>query len=340
MKHLLPLLFMLVILAVGCGRPTGGAAPTPLPPPPTAMVVEADAPDARPSDESPALPLAPTAADTPSPAVAPPTAEPPTAQQPPTEAPSLAPPPTEAPSPESPPAVSTIGSAATEAPPIEAPPAPPPPAADLFAPGQRGSASLAAGEAMAFLVDGRAFQPYILFVESSNELNVALAAYVGDQTGQTTPEGVTPPVTADNALAGRPEILVYSPESAGLFTLVVRAVAGEGAFIAHLFDLVTPAPGVVVQQAGALAAGAEEVYLITSNGPRPIIVAADPTDQSDIALDILSDDGTLLTTANYSGAGGVETAYVLPLGTTSYLVKVREVNGGESSYQILIIALE
>ena len=59
-----------------------------------------------------------------------------------------------------------------------------------------------------------------------------------------------------------------------------------------------------------------------------------------MALDILSADGTLLTTANFSGPGGVETAYVLPLGTTDYTVKVREANGAAAAFQILVITLE
>ena len=73
------------------------------------------------------------------------------------------------------------------------------------------------------------------------------------------------------------------------------------------FDLTTPAPGVVIQQADTLAAGTEKVYSITSRGARPIIVVADPTDQSDLALDVIGADNALLTTANYGGAGGAET---------------------------------
>ncbi|HMT20481.1 MAG TPA: hypothetical protein PKE20_04420, partial [Promineifilum sp.] len=79
---------------------------------------------------------------------------------------------------------------------------------------------------------------------------------------------------------------------------------------------------------------------VTSHGARPVIAVADPTDQSDLALDILDANGTLLTSANFSGPGGVETAYVLPLGATSYTVKVREVNGGPAMFQILVITLE
>jgi len=317
MKHF-ALLILLAVLLVGCDNAPDQPPSTPLPPAPTTASPETEA---LPTD-TPAEPTATEAAL----ATLPPS---PTTEQP-TDAPTILPTATTEPAPAPP----------TAEPPSAEPPTAEPTAVSLFAPGQQDGGSLAAGGTMAYLVDARRFQPFILFVEPTNELDVALAAYVGDQTGQTTPEGVTPPAAADNALAGRPEILVLSPEADGLYTLVVRAVAGEGSFAAHLFDLTTPAPGMAVQQPDTLAAGEEKSYTVTSRGPRPVIAVADPTDQSDLALDILSADGTLLTTANFSGPGGVETAYVLPLGATSYTVKVREANGLPSSYQIIVITLE
>ena len=249
------------------------------------------------------------------------TAEPPT-DEPPTSEPATVPP--------------TAEASPTPAPPAESPTTA---AGNLFAPGLVDGATLAAGGAVSYLVEGRRFAPIILFVEPENTLDVALAAYSGDLSGQTTP-AVTALAAADNALAGRPEILVLSPESDGLFTFVVRATSGEGDFVAHLFDLTTPAPGVVIQQPDMLAAGTEKVYTVTSRGARPVIVVIDPTDQSDVALDVMGADNALLTTANYGGPGGAETAYVLPLGTVSYSIKIREVNGGAAAYQILVIAME
>jgi hypothetical protein len=200
--------------------------------------------------------------------------------------------------------------------------------------------TLADGGSYAYLVQGTRFQPLILFVEPENQLDIALAVYSGDVTGQATPASGAPLNTADSALAGRPEILVLSPDADGLFTFIVRAAAGGGRYTAHLYDLTTPAPGMAVQQTDTLAAGEEKVYTVTSRGARPIIAAADPTDQSDIALDFLNADGAVLTTANFGGPGGAETAYVLPLGAASYSVKIREVNGGPSTFQIAIITLE
>ena len=256
-----------------------------------------------------------------SPVAATATAEPPTAE-PPTDEPPTDEPPTDEP--------------ATTAPTAASPTAA---AGNLFAPGQVDGATLAAGAAVSYQVQGRRFAPIILFVEPENNLDVALAAYGGDLSGQTTPE-VTALAAADNALAGRPEILVLSPESDGLFTFVIRAASGEGSFAAHLFDLTTPAPGVVIQQPDMLAAGTEKVYSVTSRGARPVIAVVDPTDQSDVALDVMGADNALLTTANYGGAGGAETAYVLPLGTVAYSLKIREVNNGPAAFQILVIAME
>jgi hypothetical protein len=249
------------------------------------------------------------------------TAEPPT-DEPPTDEPATVAP--------------TAEASPTVAAPAESPTAG---AGNLFVPGQVDGATLAAGGAVSYLVEGRRFAPIILFVEPENTLDVALAAYSGDLSGQTTP-AVTALAAADNALAGRPEILVLSPESDGMFTFVVRATSGEGNFVAHLFDLTTPAPGVVIQQPDMLAAGTEKVYTVTSRGARPVIVVIDPTDQSDVALDVMGADNALLTTANYGGPGGAETAYVLPLGTVSYSIKIREVNNGPAAFQIVVITME
>lgn len=322
MKQIALLSLLTMSLLTACGGASDDLDTTLIPPPPTQAGGQTTSTGQQATDAPLVAPTTTTAAL----ATLPPS---PTAA-PPTEAPTLIPTLTEEASPEASPSVEASPTIAIS----------PTPSPELFVPGQQDGGTLSAGGAKAYLVDARRFQPLILFVEPTNELNVTLAAYTGDQTGQTTPEGVMPSATADNALAGRPEILVLSPEADGLNTLVIRAVAGEGSFAARLFDLTTPASGVVIQQPDALAAGEEKTYSVTSRGTRPIIAVADPTDQSDIALDILATDGTLLTTANYSGPGGVETAYVLPLGTTDYTVRVREANGGSANYQILVIALE
>ncbi len=322
MKPFTLLILLVVLLLAGCNGAPEQPTATQIPPPPTAAATaELELP-------TPLPPEATTVADEPTPTgealatVAPsPTTEPATE-------PATSPTAAEAASP-TPAATATAAQSPT-----------PPTTPGLFGPGQVDMRTLAAGDAHAYVVQGTRFQPIILFVEPENQLNVALTVYSGDVSGQATPEGVTPLNSADNALAGRPEILVLSPDADGLFTFVVRAIGGEGSYTAHLYDLTTPAPGMAVQQTDTLAAGEEKLYTVTSRGARPIIAVADPTDQSDIALDFLGADGAVLTTANFGGPGGAETAYVLPLGAASYSIKIREVNGGPSTFQIAIVTLE
>jgi hypothetical protein len=294
------------------------------------------------------LPPAPTAgaegaiADTPT--TAPATAEPPT--EAPTEAalPTL-PPPTAAP--EQPTATAETAPTAAASPTSEPTPTSEPPTAapggEGFAPGQQDTATLAEGQSKAYLYNGTQFQPAVLFVEPESELDVALAVYAGDATGGTP--GSPPLAQADNTLAGRPEILVLSPDASGQFTFVVTAVSvaeagGQGAFTAHLYSPTTAAMGMAVQQADTLAAGEAKTYAVTSRGPRPVLAMVDPTDTSDVALDILDANGAVLTTSNYSGPGGIEVGYVLPLGTTNYIIQVRESTGAASTYVVAIVTLE
>ena len=325
-------LFLLLVMApaatTACDQTPPAVSVTALPPPPTAGATLA-IPTAMTETATATDPALATAA--PATEVATETAEPVLEASPTTAV-------TAAASPTALPTATRVDASTDEAPVTE--PAATPVSGNIFGPGQVDGSTLLAGSAHSYLVQGRPFEPIILFVEPENALDVALSAYAGDLSGQTTPEGVTALAAADNALAGRPEILVLSPESAGLYTVVVRAASGEGNFIAHLFDLTTSAPGVVIQQAEALDAGTEKVFTVASNGARPVIAVADPTDQSDIALDIIGADGALLTTANYSGPGGAETGYVLPLGAASLSVKVREVNGAASAFQIVVITLQ
>jgi hypothetical protein len=317
-----------------CNRAPETPADTPLPPAPTeALILPTPIDKATQPATADATTVFATAT-APALATAAPTEEPPTdapaTTEPPTDEPA-----TDAPATDEPTTAATATAEATATAAASATAA----AGELFAPGQVDGTTLAAGEAVSYRVQGRRFEPIILFVEPQNVLDVALAAYAGELSGQTT-AGVTPLVTADNALAGRPEILVLSPESDGIFTFVVRAASGEGSYTAHLFDLTTPAPGVAIQQADTLSAGTEKVYSVTSRGARPVIAVVDPSDQSDLALDVMGADNALVTTANYSGPGGAETAYVLPLGTTAYSLKIREVNAAASAFRIVVITME
>jgi hypothetical protein len=321
-RHTLRALLLLVVIGLaGCDN-----APTPpattLPEPPTLA----------PTDPALAtVAVLPTAV--------PATDAPPTAELPPTDLPTGEP--TAVPSPTLAVATAEATAPATEAPTETAPAEDTPVAAgNLIAPGQRDTASLVQGEARTYLYRGTQFQPAVFFAEPSAELDIQLLVLTGEFAAGTGLDGATPLATADNALAGRPEIVVLSPESNGLFTFAVRAGSGAGDFTAYLFDLTSPATGMAVQQADVLAAGETKRFDVTSNGARPVIAMVDPTDLSDVALDIFGADGALLTTANFSGPGGVEVAYVLPLGTTSYTVAVREATGAAAAVNVAVVTLE
>lgn len=312
-------LFLTMALGLAaCDNTAAPEVPTPLPEPPTlapsdgALPTVAPAPTntAPPDTVQPPATLAPT--------------EPPTAApaEPPTAAPTTAAEPTAEPT-----------SVPTAAPPTESP------TESLMAPGQRATGTLAEGQVQPYQYNGVQFQPAIFFVEPSRDLDVDLLALVGAVAGPGLGD-VTPAATANNALSGRPELVVHSPEGTGVNTFVVRAAGGSGDYTAYLFNLTSPATGMAVQQADTLAAGETKRYEVTSNGARPVIAMADPTNLSDLALDVFGPDGTLLTTANFSGPGGVEVAYVLPLGTVTYTIAVREVNGMLSNFDVAVVTLE
>lgn len=277
-----------------------------------------------------ALPDAPTAAAT-APALVTAAAEPTIAASP-TDLPT----PTPEPLPTEPPPTPTP--AATETPTAE--PSPTVIAADLMAPGQRDEGELTEGEFHSYLVQSTQFRPLIMFAEPSRDLDVELLTLVGELPAGSGLDSVTPASTANNALAGRPELVVLSPSASGIDTFVVRAASGSGSYAAYLYDLTSPATGMAVQQSDTLALGETKRYEVTSNGARPVIAMADPTNLSDLALDIYGSDGTLLTTANFSGQGGVEVAYVLPLGTQTYTIAVREVNGMQSEFDVAVVTME
>jgi hypothetical protein len=306
--------FLLVVM-IGLGA-CDNVAPTPtptpsLPEPPTLAPADSTLPTA---PALPSLEVPPT--------VALPTAALPTAA-PPTDLPATEPPTTE-PTPETATAEPTLV----------------PPAENQIAPGQRDTATLSEGEFRPYLYSGTQYQPAVLFAEPQGELDVQLLVLSGQLTPESGLDSITPIVSADNALGGRPEIVVLSPETTGLFTFVVRAGSGAGTYTAYLYNLTSPATGMAVQQPDILAAGETKRYDVTSNGGRPVIAMVDPTDLSDVSLDIYLPDGTLLTTANFSGPGGAEVAYVLPMGTTGYTVAVREATGGTSAFNVAVVTME
>lgn len=212
----------------------------------------------------------------------------------------------------------------------------PPAVADgeLLAPGQRAAGMLSADSADTFPFAATRFQSQLFFLETADDLDAALQIYPGE-----APVGGEPAAEASQSSAGGPEIWVFTPQETGPHTAVVEAAAGEGAYALYLFDAATAAPQAAVQQSGTLAAGETNSYAATSRGGRPVIVFVDPTDQSDLSIEVRNAAGETVADANFAGAGSAEALYVLPRQTTEYTVRIAEASGAPSNYNIKIITL-
>jgi hypothetical protein len=199
---------------------------------------------------------------------------------------------------------------------------------------------LAAGEFRVYPYSGVEFQPAMIFVEAAGTLDVALAAYEGEAPAGANLDDLTPLAEIDVSQAGGPEIMVFTPEADGMHSLVVQSVTDSaGEYTIYLFDGTTDAPDVSLQASDTLAAGETKAYTAQSNGRRPVLVFADPTDQSDVVVEVSDGSGSIVSEANFSGPGSAEALYLLPQETTAYTVRVAEVNSAVSAYNLLIVTL-
>lgn len=229
--------------------------------------------------------------------------------------------------------------------------APPPPnttpvptqtlAPAVFAPGQQNTAALSNGEFQVYLFNGVKFQPLFLFAETADELDLVISIYEGQLTAESDLSALTPKLEADFADDGGPEIAVFSPQVDGFHTVVVQntAEATSGDYTLYLYNTLVAAPN-TVQETGTLAAGETKTYTATSNGGRPVLVFADPTDQSNLVLQATDNNGSVVAEANYAGSGSAEALFVLPLQTTTYTIRVSEAGGGAANYAVVIVTLE
>lgn len=212
-------------------------------------------------------------------------------------------------------------------------------AGERLAPGQRDTATLAAGAFRVYPFQGTAFEPVLLFVETADTLDVIVAAYAGQVEPDASLSNLAPEAEADFSQAGGPEILVFTPGDDGLYSFVVHG-QGTGEYTLYLFDARTSSPNVVVQQAGSLMAGATSAYGVQSNGGRPVLVWVTPEGQVDLTVQIRDSNGNMVQDANYSGRGSAEAVFVLPLQTTQYTVTIGEATGTAADYRVAIIALD
>lgn len=307
--HLFFMLFALGLLAIACNLTDGGQ---PTPPP---VTDQASIPDQLPSPQ--VLPTvvtgqAPTAETTFGVTTVPSTASP-------TITPSATStlPPTQVPSPE-----------------VQSTPA----GVEMFQPGQSDTADLAAGESRLYPFQGISFEPLLFFAEGDADLDLVLAVYEGLLTqGELTTEA--PVGEADLNPAGRPELLVFTPEEDGPYTVIIQARDdNDGQFTLYLYDSTTATAGAQLFS-GSLAAGQTVAYQAQSNGGRPVIVFADPVNQENLVIEVSEETGQVTSTADYGGGGSAEALYLLPLRTTSYTITIREVGSAAATFNLVIIAL-
>ena len=205
----------------------------------------------------------------------------------------------------------------------------------LFGPGQQDAFTLEGGASKTYTLQGVKFQPVFIFAETDGEADLALAVVEGTDTAVTNPLA-----EANFNPAGRPEVLVFSPDADGFYTLVVgNEGSGAGETAVYLFDEATDTPLATHYRGETLAAGQTKSYPVQSNGGRPVVAFAVPRDQSDLVLKFI-EAGSVANEANYSGPGSAEAAFVLPLRTTDYTIEISAANGGAAAFTLIVVALQ
>jgi hypothetical protein len=208
-----------------------------------------------------------------------------------------------------------------------------------IAPGQQTNGTLADGGVQLYNFEGVKFEQVVAFVEGDSGLDLALSAYQGD-VGPGTDLGQFQPISqGDFSGPGLPEILVVTPEVDGTFTLAVQGNDTVGDFTLYMYDGTIPTANTRLVP-DSLAAGETRNYKAISNGGRPVIIFVDPSDQSDVVLEVQFESGEQITEADFGGNGSVETAFVLPRTDTAYTILVSTADGGAATYNLVIVTLD
>ena len=207
------------------------------------------------------------------------------------------------------------------------------PQADPITPGESHSGTLGEGAVQTYPFRGTQFQPVLFFGEAGSGLNLALAVYGPDEAGVIDIETADPLTEVNFSDAGRPEIMVFSPNATADYLLLVRAEAGSGDYTLHTFDT-------QAGQRASLAAGGEGRHTAVSNGARPVLIFAAPVGSADLTITVTGQDGALIVEGNFGGPGSAESLFLLPLRTTTYNIAITAAGGAATEYDILIVTLE
>ena len=207
---------------------------------------------------------------------------------------------------------------------------PTPATGTLLGPGQLATVSPAPGEWAAVPFAGTRFVPRVFFIEAGDEVDTAVSIYGAIVTPGTDLDALTPLAEVDNSGPGIPEIVVYTPEASGEFSLVVTA-DGEGEARIYAVDTDTRD-----QVPSALAAGETKQETYTSEESGSVFVIALPADQADLMVRATTPDGETIAEADFGGAGSVEALFVLPPRSAEFRYEISEVNGEPAQYHLFV----
>jgi hypothetical protein len=189
--------------------------------------------------------------------------------------------------------------------------------------------TLTGDELVIFTFDGTRFAPWLFFVEASEELDTAVAVYPGSVNEETDLTTLTAETAADFTDSGLPELVVFTPDSDGEFSLVVTGV-GEGTAVVHAIDSRT------ATETSTLAAGAvDQSSTFAKDAPATYIFVV-PAGQADLALRAVSEDGEQIAEANFGGPGSAEALFVLPPQSAGFYFEISEANGETAEYYLFV----
>ena len=189
--------------------------------------------------------------------------------------------------------------------------------------------ALTDGARAIYTFEGTRFEPRLFFVEASENLDTAVTVYAASASNDTDLTSLTAEATADNAGPGIPEMVVFTPDRDGEFSLMVTG-KGEGTAVVHSVDSRT------TTSASALAAGEVGKSASFNNDAQATYIFVAPVGQVDLTLRAVSLDGEQITEANFGGPGSAEALFVLPPQSAGFNFEVTETNGAPAEYHLFV----
>lgn len=181
-----------------------------------------------------------------------------------------------------------------------------------------------------FTFDGARFEPWLFFVEASEGLDTAVAIYAAPVDDDTDLTALTAKAAADFTGPGLPELVVFTPDSDGEFSLVVTG-KGEGTVFVQSVD-----SRMVEGTGSSLAAGEVRQGTSYDNQGVASYIFVVPISQADLALRATSLEGEQITEANFGGPGSAEALFVLPPQSAGFNFEIFEANGEPTEYYLIV----